>query len=211
MEIEVKYLIDDPGKIPQILEDGMVCGMVDLDSEEILPMAAIYFDTEDRRLSREDMVFRVRKEGDHMVATLKWNGSSEDGLHKREEINLPVEGEGSMYAPDPTWFAHSPATEKLQELLRGRPLVPVMKMFFERHQMRLDSGKSIWELSIDTGEIQYDGKTAPIQELEIELYAGDEKDMISFGEKLAAKYQLSQGLKSKFKQGLDLAGKIDRK
>ncbi len=42
-------------------------------------------------LAKNDMAYRVRKEGCRWVAALKWNGHSEGALHTREEINVPVE------------------------------------------------------------------------------------------------------------------------
>ncbi len=72
----------------------------DKNSDEEIEMHAVYFDTEDRRLYREGMAFRVRKEGNKLVATLKWNGTSEDGMHKREEINVPVDDEEKLKMPD---------------------------------------------------------------------------------------------------------------
>ena len=93
MEIELKYLIEDKAVIDQIFADPYLSSIKDEKTEEKMEMHAVYFDTEDRRLYREGIAFRVRKEGTRIVGTLKWNGSSEDGMHKREEINVPVSDE----------------------------------------------------------------------------------------------------------------------
>ena len=85
-----------------------------------------------------------------------------------------------------------------------RTLLPVMDIFFSRRQMRLDTGKSICELSVDRGEIVAGGRTAPIAELEIELYSGEEDDMKALGDTVCEKYQLSPEDASKYKRGLDL-------
>ena len=140
----------------------------DQKTDEEIEMHAVYFDTEDRRLYREGIAFRVRKEGNRLVATLKWNGSSEDGMHKREEINIPVDDEKKLHTPD----------------IR----------IFDQSEM----------LSIDQGEIVCCGRTAPISELEIELYSGDEADMTELGQTIAEKYQLRTEDTSKYKRGLDL-------
>ena len=73
-----------------------------------------------------------------------------------------------------------------------------------RHQVRIDTGKSISELSVDKGEVRVGEKSAPILELEIELFSGEEADMIALGNSLAEKYGLEASNISKFKRGLDL-------
>ena len=61
-------------------------------------------------------------------------------------------------------------------------------------------------LSFDEGEIRTAGGTAPISEVEVELYSGDQDDMIALGKELAAKYNLTPGNKSKYQRGLELLG-----
>ena len=70
--------------------------------------------------------------------------------------------------------------------------------------MRIDTGRSISELSIDVGKIICGENTAPISEMEIELYSGDEEDMIALGQRISAKYDLLAEDRSKYKRGLDL-------
>lgn len=203
MEVELKYRIDDPEKIDLIFEDAYLCEIKDRQTEENIAMHAVYFDTEDRRLYREGIAFRVRKEGRKTVATLKWNGFSEDGMHKREEINLPV-GEDKLYSPDIHIFAQSEMCEVLTRVVGKRTLSPVMDVYFDRRQTRLDTGSCICELSADRGRVQCNGKEAPILELEIELYSGSEEEMRQLGAAISEKYGLIAENISKFKRGLDL-------
>ena len=70
--------------------------------------------------------------------------------------------------------------------------------------MRVDTGKSINEISADLGKIICGDKTAPISELEIELYSGDEEDMKALGTQISQKYGLISEDKSKYRRGLDL-------
>ncbi len=204
MEIELKYLIHDESDVERIFQDPDLMKIKDHKTDEEIEMHAVYFDTEDRRLYREGIAFRVRREGCKLVATLKWNGSSEEGMHKREEINVPVSDEEKLHTPDIRIFDQSEMCEVLEKVVGKRTLLPVMDIYFTRRQMRLDTGKSISELSVDCGEIVAGGRTAPISELEIELYSGEESDMKALGEALAAKYQLSPEDASKYKRGLDL-------
>ena len=204
MEIELKYLVDSYSKIDKIFSDSYIVSIMDEDSEEEIEMEAVYFDTAERRLSREGIIFRVRREGNKIIATLKWNGVSEEGLHKREEINVPVVDEDKLRNPDIDIFSQSQMHQTLIDLIGEKELVPVMTMEFVRRQVRIDTGVCICELSADTGEISCGGKTAPISEIELELYSGSDADMEKLGEQLCDKYYLKPGVKSKFKQGLDL-------
>ena len=58
--------------------------------------------------------------------------------------------------------------------------------------------------SLDDGVIRTANGEVPIAELEIELYSGDQEDMVRLGEELAAKYNLAAGDCSKFQKGLAL-------
>ncbi len=204
MEIELKYLVDNAEKIEQIFSDPYLESIKDKETEEEIEMHAVYFDTEDRRLYREGIVFRVRKEGRRLAATLKWNGSSEEGMHKREEINVPVSDEEKLVKPDIQIFAQSEMCQVLADLVGKRTLIPMMDVYFSRRQVRVDTGRSISEISLDKGRIECGGKTAPISELEIELYSGEEEDMMALGRHISQKYGLSAENKSKYKRGLDL-------
>ena len=182
MEIELKYLIDKDEIIEQIFQDPYLSKIKDKNSDEEIEMHAVYFDTEDRRLYREGMAFRVRKEGNKLVATLKWNGTSEDGMHKREEINVPVDDEEKLKMPDIHIFDQSEMCQVLSHVVGKRNLIPLM----------------------DLGQIVCNGKVAPISEMEIELYSGEEEDMKALGDDVAEKYGLIAENTSKFKRGLDL-------
>ena len=204
MEIELKYRIEDEAVIDAIFQDPYIEMIKDKQTEESVEMFAVYFDTADRRLHKEGIAFRVRREGDILQATLKWNGSSEDGMHKREEINVPVDDESKLYTPDIDIFVQSDMRDVLYDIVGARHLHPMMEVHSVRHQVRIDTGKSISELSVDKGEVRVGEKSAPILEMEIELFSGEEADMIALGDGLAEKYGLKASNISKFKRGLDL-------
>ena len=204
MEIELKYVMEDESVAEAIFQDPYIEMIKDKQTEESVEMFAVYFDTADRRLHKEGIAFRVRREGDILQATLKWNGSSEDGMHKREEINVPVDDESKLYTPDIDIFVQSDMRDVLYDIVGARHLHPMMEVNSVRHQVRIDTGKSISELSVDKGEVRVGEKSAPILEMEIELFSGEEADMIALGDGLAEKYGLKASNISKFKRGLDL-------
>lgn len=204
MEIELKYILESREDVEKIFSDQFISSITDENSEEEDDYRAVYYDTADRRFSRENMVFRLRQEGRRFYATLKWNGSSEAGFHQREEINIPLADGSAFDHPSIDVFRQSHMIDELRKLLGNKQLIPVMEMKFRRRQKRLDTGKSICELSADIGEIICGEKRAPIHELEVELYSGNRADMEALGAKIASRFGLKPGEKSKFRQGLDL-------
>lgn len=204
MEIELKYRIDSEEVAEAIFSDSKILAITDANSDESIALKATYFDTDDRRLSRELMTFRVRREGKHLVATLKWNGQSEDGMHVREEINVPVMDESKLETPDIHIFAQTPMYEELQRIIGRRELHGVIEVEVIRRQIRLDTGKSISELSYDKGWVMAEDKKGVISEMELELYSGEKEDMEELGADIAERFNLVTENRSKFRQGMDL-------
>lgn len=204
MEIELKYSIDDEKKIEDILNDKVVTEIKDENSDEDIDMHAVYFDTEDSDLSNNSVAFRIRREGEKLMATLKWGGSSNGEMHRREEINIPVDNEAQLQNPDMSIFEQSEAGPMITDILGEKKVKPIMIIDFLRRQVRLDTGKAICELSIDNGKVMCGGKEDKILEMEIELYSGQEEEITRLGNELADKYNLTPGEISKFKRGLNL-------
>ena len=204
MEIEFKFHIDSPEQAEAVFTDSDVVDIMDQNSEEVMEMHALYFDTSDRRLAREGMAFRTRKEGERYVATLKWNGTGDHGLHEREEINIPLNCEERFLAPDVDIFEQSSMCQVLKDVIGKRELLKRVEVLVTRRQARIDTGKSICEISYDEGIVVNGDKKAPISEMEIELYSGSRADMEEFVDKIAQKHGLEPENRSKFRQGIDL-------
>ena len=205
MEIELKYLFEDETSKDAIFNDKYIQKIMDKGSEAMIPMRAIYLDTAEGALMKKEMAFRTRFEGAKCVATLKWGGSAEDGLHIRGELNVAVE---ENFAKNPTIevFRGSEIYDEIAAAVGGAKLIPVMEMNYVRREVRVDTGASINVLSVDEGEIKTQKGNLPILELEIELYTGDKEDMIALGRKLEEKYRLKRGNRSKYQRGLELLG-----
>lgn len=204
MEIEMKYLLRDRDQADEILDDELVKSVEDDGSFETIDMLAIYYDTPDRRLTKAGIAVRVRREGEYYVATMKDKGMSISGMHKRKEINVRLSDEEMIRHPDITIFSECDAYDQLLEIAGKDKLVPVLKMGFERRQVRIDTGKAISELSFDDGMIEAGGKTLPIMEMEVELYSGDEEELLAFSSRIAEKYGLKPEDLSKFARGYAL-------
>ncbi len=205
MEVELKFLVEEPIAREKILGDKHLAEIMDEGSLEEIQMRATYYDTEDLALCKAGIAFRIRRENEQAVATLKWGGKVEGGLHMRGELNVNVDEE---YAKNPTLsiFKGSEIYDAIEEAAGDKPLSSLLEANCTRKQMRVDTGKSINVVSLDVGEIVTAKGTAPISELEVELYSGDKEDMIALGRELATKYNLVEGAKSKFQVGLELLG-----
>lgn len=203
MEIELKYLLTEEIAKDRIFADQHLLEIKDPDSEETVPMHAVYMDTADGSLRHKEMAFRIRSEAGRRIATLKWGGSAEGGLHIRGELNVPVD-ESFLKDPKMEIFKGSEIYDEIAEAVDGKKLIPVMEMEFIRRQMRVDTGRSISVISLDDGVIRTSKGEEKIAELEVELYSGDQEDMIRLGEELAAKYNLQPSDHSKFQKGLML-------
>ena len=202
MEIELKYAINNKEIAAKIWDDEELKKIEEPDTRETLFMDAIYFDTKDMDLSKNDMAYRVRREGDRLVASLKWGGGSEGALHKREEINIPV----NDTKPNPVIFEACDIGPDMMKIISGKELQPLVDMHIERKRFRVEIDDTLLEISIDGGEIKTVNGSVPVNEVEIELFSGPEEGMMKIGQMLMEKYDLVSEKRSKFYRGLILLG-----
>lgn len=207
MEIELKYLLRDDLAKDRILNDKHLLEIKNPACDETIQMKAVYFDTEEGDLRRLQIALRARFENERVVVTLKWKGSAQDGLHVRGELNVPA---GSEYLDNPTVeiFKGSEIYDELLAAVSDKKLVAVMEMEYVRKAIQVDTGKSISVVSLDEGTIHTSKGDTEILEVEVELYSGDQEDMVALGGELAAKYNLQTSDKSKYQRGLELLGVI---
>ena len=98
---------------------------------ESVCMSAIYFDTRDSILARSGMSLRIRREGEHSVLSIKNKGITENGLHRRDENNMPYTGEvdeNTVFRPDRDMLAESELGSRLLKLIDDRDLYPIIHM-----------------------------------------------------------------------------------
>ena len=200
MEIELKYNIPSSEVADKIWDNALFKESEEVDSREELFFDAKYFDTEHCDLAKNDIAYRVRKEGRRYVASLKWRGHSEDGLHVREEINVPVDDEEA----NPSVFKESNVGKQVMELIEGKALRCFMETTFKRRRFRIDTGYGIYEFSIDSGEIVTKYGTSPIGEVEVELFSGEQNELLAIGDHLQQEYDLVPENESKYARGIRL-------
>lgn len=200
MEIELKYRVPGEDIAGRIWENELFSDMEEESSREELRLVGRYYDTEDRRLADSGIAYRVRKEGEHYIATVKWKGESEDGLHSREELSIPV----ADHEADIAVFSESSVGPRLEELAEGRELICIMETEIDRRRFRIDTGTGIFELSVDSGQVKTDCGCEEILEVEVELFSGETEELVKIGEKLQKKYGLDAEDTSKYAKGLHL-------
>ncbi|MDD6154392.1 MAG: CYTH domain-containing protein [Eubacteriales bacterium] len=207
MEIELKYLLNNKEQADEIMNSEFVSAITIPGTERTLDMDALYFDTEDLDLSAERISYRIRLEGDAYVATVKEKGQVDAGMHRRVEVNVDLPEGAPHDAADLELFAGTDVYDDLKRAAKGKQLVLISEMKFTRKLKLINTGKSISEISADSGFMQTGDKTAPIMEMEIELKEGDEADMAAAGEIIRKMFGLKEGNESKFKRALDLMEK----
>lgn len=198
MEIELKYNIPDEETANSIWENALFADMEESGSRETLNIDARYFDTEGFDLAGNEVAYRIRREGDHLVAALKWKGHSEDGLHVREEINVPVQSDD----PDLDVFHESNMGSEVCKFAEDKELRCVLQTSCTRRRFRIDTGTGLFEFSIDSGEIVTEYGTVPISEVEVELFSGETEELLSIGRILQDAYGLAEENKSKYCRGM---------
>lgn len=172
-------------------------------SEATQQLEARYFDTPSHALQKAKLAYRIRREGEAWVATVKGDGSSKGGLHARLEWNVPVLNS----EPEIEVFSHTDIGVRLQEVVGDEILEPILITSFERKTVNVSmpDGSTI-EVAADKGAIIAGEKTAPILEIELELKTGQPMALFMLGAALAREYPLLPEPDSKFYRGLLLAG-----
>ncbi|MBR5731325.1 MAG: CYTH domain-containing protein [Firmicutes bacterium] len=205
MEIEVKYELPSEEEIEKILNDEYLTVLSDPKDTETVPLRAVYCDTAEGDLRKKKISLRVRAEGPTAFATAKWAGSSDGAVHRREEVNIPIEIEKASDVPDAELFEETPIGAELKAVTERSPLIPVLIMQFDRTRRKLVFEDNIIELALDRGKIITPRGCCPILEMELEHFAGpDPLAVLELGEVLAERHSLLLQPLSKYERGLML-------
>jgi inorganic triphosphatase YgiF len=199
-ELKLQIMEDTPSVWKKIIEHPLLA----IDQIKPLQMHAIYYDSRDGALQRARLAYRVRREGDAWVATLKGEGQSAGGLHQRNEWNVPVNSQQA----DLTVFT-DPQAIKLLAPFREAALQAILETRFERYESRvIHSDQSEILVALDRGEILAQGLRETILEIELELAQGEIAALLEMGEALCRVLPLIPDDESKMFRGLRLAGLI---
>ncbi|HEY8573634.1 CYTH domain-containing protein [Phenylobacterium sp.] len=178
-EIELKFLCAPA-------DMAVVLAAAPAGEDETRHLTSVYFDTPDGALARAGASLRIREWDGCRVQTLKrGKGVS------REEHEAPVE------FFDPTF---GPLPELLSEPQRAT-LTPTLEVRITRRQRLVRYEGAEIELAADLGEVEAEGRTRPISELELELKSGPRKALFALARELRRAAPLKLSFESKSSQG----------
>lgn len=171
-------------------------------------MEARYFDTPDAALSSRGIAFRLRREGDQWVQTVKALGN---GPLDREEHNVDrgkAHATGPAPEPNPELHAGTVAGTRLLNALQAASgaLTETYGTEMDRVTRDIAFQGGVVELALDTGRvIAHRGtpqqKEARICELELELKAGSLAGLATIATRWAARHGLFLSTVSKAERG----------
>ena len=166
----------------------------------------IYFDTPDQLLRQQGAVLRLRRVGSEAdpqwLQTLKTGASDASALSRRGEWETVVAGQAlDLAALQGTQWSELDRDGSLFERL-----VPSFVTRFERTLwlVRRRDG-SVVEVALDVGQIEAEGKQAPICELELELKAGLSSALFEIAREMAHALAVLPANLSKAQRGFLLA------
>ena len=201
MEIEFKFCIP-----PERL--AAVRAAARRGAHALIRMEARYFDTPDGALSSQGIAFRLRREGDQWVQTVKALG---DGPLDREEHNVDrgkAHATGPAPGPQPELHAGTVAGARLLKALRAAsgPLTETYGTEMDRVTRDIAFKGGVVELALDTGRVvAHRGtpqqKEAPVCELELELKAGPVEGLAQLAARWATRHGLFLSTVSKAERG----------
>lgn len=194
-ELEIKLTLTD-----EALERALawLLSQPEASRGPVKTLVNIYYDTPDAALNRQREALRVRQAGDRFIQTLKTQGDFVGGAHRRQEWEWPVPSGDLSFA----LLADTP----LADGVNLADLRPVFETSFERQVVMLGEGETSIEVAIDRGQIVSGTRQLPLNELELELKAGDSAALLAWAKKLAEQVPVFLNLVSKAEQGYYLAG-----
>ena len=203
-EQEFKLRVTQPEAFETIAEAPEVVDRASA-AAETLAMTADYIDTADLRLLKAGYAYRVRREGERWVATVKADlgDGAEGGLHRHREWEATVTGP----EPDLSVFGDAELRGALQSLQGDQPLTTLFRVEMERRVRHLalsDGARAEW--AADRGRILADGREEAVCEVELELKDGPLQPLEDLIRTMRRGYPLVPDDRTKFARGLALAG-----
>lgn len=216
MERELKYKLE-LGTQGRILQDKFFLNLVEQDQRQIRQMSSAYYDSQDRRLSGDRAVCRIRREDDREVLTIKAGQTVDTGLFCRKEWEMEI-------GPDLRYkFQQGLTGEECRELasqlagpdsvlslmtilnrVADQPLVQVCAAEFMRESYPFSYEGSTFELAIDHGFLYNICAKAEFAEMEVELLEGEVSVLSDLNQILLEKLMLEPENLSKFQRAIKL-------
>ncbi|WP_234413737.1 CHAD domain-containing protein [Ideonella sp. A 288] len=198
LEVELKFLV--PAAARAAVAAEMARGAA---PPERTTLAAMYLDTDDRRLARAGMAWRLRREGRRWVQALKAGGANALERFEHEVVRPDATHDASAHAG-------TPVGDRLLALLRQARADGVEPRVRFQTQVRRTSRRvrtrgAVVEIAFDEGRLMSSGATATIREIEFELVSGSVVAMLALVERWRKRFGLVYDPRSKAERGDRLA------
>lgn len=193
-EIELKLALG-PGAAEALPAHPRLAGLAPVREH----LANTYYDTPAGDLERARVALRTRRTPDRWLQTLKTAGQGSGGLSTRGEWEWEIPGP----ALDREGLATLEPMQALGEEIR-QALEPGFTTDFERTSWWLEGPEATIEVALDRGEVRAGERRAPIEELELELKAGEPTALWRLAEDIADTLALRPANTSKAARGAAL-------
>lgn len=187
-EVELKL------RVPAASVNAVERALHDRTRSTTVHLQAAYFDTPAHDIAAAGLAWRVRRESNRWVQTLKGAVADGDDL-VREEHNVPLKGRGRP-SPDASVFAGTRAGDRLSAVLDrlseqgSEPPAERFRTDIHRLVRRQKVAGGTVEFAFDRGVIRAGSSSTDVCELEIELVSGDPLAVIRTARRWAARYGL---------------------
>ncbi len=170
-------------------------------------LLATYYDTPEGSLRKRGISFRVRRNGDAYVQTIKVARGTASGLFDREEWETPLAGE----RPDLSAIDAAGLRDSLADPSEWNALRPIFTVDVERTNWRTNLENGSAEVVLDLGSVLADGAEDTVAELEIELTDGPPDLLFGLARRVADAVPVRLGVLTKSERGYRLLdGKAGR-
>ncbi|KXS38927.1 MAG: hypothetical protein AWU55_1022 [Halomonadaceae bacterium T82-2] len=193
-EIELKLALG-PGAAEALPAHPRLAGLAPVREH----LANTYYDAPAGDLERARVALRTRRTPDRWLQTLKTAGQGSGGLSTRGEWEWEIPGP----ALDREGLATLEPMQALGEEIR-QALEPGFTTDFERTSWWLEGPEATIEVALDRGEVRAGERRAPIEELELELKAGEPTALWRLAEDIADTLALRPANTSKAARGAAL-------
>ena len=206
LEIELKLHVpddafDDVGRA--VREGG--------DAREVR-LCAEYYDTDDWALASNGLTWRMRREGDRWVQTLKGRmpAGRDDMARVEHDVDVTDRASGDGAPPLDAMLHDGSAGTRLRAVLselqaRGDAAVVQFATDVLRVEREAGNEHGTVLLALDRGAVTAGGLRLPVSELEIELVGGTAAAVVAEAERWSSRFGLSRDPVNKARRGRALA------
>ncbi|EMR12648.1 adenylate cyclase [Methylophaga lonarensis MPL] len=197
MEQEIKLLVTQS----QALEPEQLAEILQLSSPPLeQKIENRYFDSADLQLLKQGVGLRLRFKSGQWLQTVKTAGQAVNGLHQRQEWEVPVDG--AQF--DLQQLRQTPLAALIDDASFWQQVQPIFTTDFVRFSWQFNWHNAKVEMAYDRGVVTAGHLQAAIHEVELELLEGDVAVLDSLADTLSEHLPLVRHDQSKAALGYAL-------